>query len=113
MTLRLRSLILISTAVGLLGGCDSVVAERVLEPDTKLRAPPQPLKSLQTERPSLLEAEPLERALEALTSAIRRGDASVEIQLLELRASSERLVLQAADPTTPDRVLQWEYSQGQ
>ncbi|HEY6727349.1 MAG TPA: hypothetical protein VI197_25115 [Polyangiaceae bacterium] len=113
MTLRLRSLILVSTAVGLLGGCETVAAERVIEPDTKPRPSAQPLKSLRTERPSLLEAEPLERALEAVTAAIRRGDTSVEIELLELRASAERLVLQAADPAAPERVLQWEYSQGE
>lgn len=113
MTLRLRSLILVSTAVGLLGGCDTVAAERVLEPDTKLRPLPQPLKSVEPARPSLLEAAPLERALDALTRAIRRGDASVEIELLELRASPDRLVLQAADPTLPSRVLQWEYTHGE
>jgi hypothetical protein len=113
MTPRLRSLILVSTAVGLLGGCDTVAAERVLEPDTKLRPLPQPLKSVEPKRPSLLDAEPLERALDALTRAIRRGDASVEIELLELRASADRLVLQAADPTLTSRVLQWEYVQGE
>ena len=42
MTSRLRSLILVSTALGLLGGCDSVAKERVLEPDTNLRPLPQP-----------------------------------------------------------------------
>jgi len=113
MTLGFRSLILLSTAVGLLGACDTVSAERVLEPDTKLRPLPQPLKSSHSDRPSLLEAEPLERALEALTSAIRRGDASVEIEVLELRAAPERLVLQVEDPATPGRVLQWEYSRGE
>ena len=113
MTLRLRSLILVSTAVGLLGGCDTVAAERVIEPDSKLRPLPQPLKSTQADRPSLLEAEPLGRALDALTSAIRGGDASVEIQLLEFRASAERVVLQAADATSSQRVLQWEYAQGE
>lgn len=113
MTLRLRSLILVSTAIELLGGCDTVAAERVLEPDTKLRPLPQPLKSAEPARPSLLDAEPLERALDALTRAIRRGDASIEIELLELRASADRLVLQAADPTLPSRVLQWEYTQGE
>lgn len=111
MTPRLRSLILVSTAVGLLGGCDGVAAEQVLEPDT--RPLPRPVESVQAERPSLFEAEPLDRALDALTTAIRRGDPSVEIQLLELRASAERLVLQVADPTLPDRVLQWEYSRGE
>lgn len=113
MTFRLRSLILVSTALGLLGGCDTVAAERVLEPDGKLRPLPQPVKSTHPQRPSLLEAEPLEQALEALASAIRRGDASVEIELLELRASPERLVLQVADTAAPGRVLQWEYSQAE
>jgi len=113
MTFRLRSLILVSTAVVLLGGCDTMSPERVLEPDTKLRPLPQPLKSTHTERLSLLEAEPLERALEALTTAIRRGDANIAIELLELRASPDRLVLQVADPATPERVLEWEYAQGE
>lgn len=113
MILGLRSLILVSTAVGLLGGCDTVSAERVIEPDTKLRPLPQPLKSTHTDKSSLLEAEPLGRALEALTSAIRHGDASVEIELLELRAAPERVVLQVADPQTPGRVLQWEYANGE
>ena len=113
MTFRLRSLILVSTALVLFGGCDTVSPERVLEPDTKLRPLPQPLKSTHTERPSLLEAAPLERALEALTTAIRRGDASLAIELLELRASPDRLALQVADAATPGRVLEWEYAQGE
>ncbi|HEU5074834.1 MAG TPA: hypothetical protein VFU02_11680, partial [Polyangiaceae bacterium] len=45
MTFRLRSLILVSTALGLLGGCDTVAAERELEPDAKPRPLPQPVKS--------------------------------------------------------------------
>ena len=111
MTLRLRSLILVTTAVGLLVGCDGVSAERVLQPDTKTRPLPQPIKSALVQRPSLLEAEPLERALGALTTALRRGEA--EVQVLELRATAESLVLQVADPTAPGRVLQWEYSEGE
>src|SRR5688500_7370142 len=110
MTPRLRSLILLTTAVGVLVGCDGASAEGVLQPDTQTRPLPQPIKSALVAGPSLLEAEPLERALGALTTALRRGDA--EIEVLELRATADSLLLQVADPTAPGRVQQWEYSGG-
>lgn len=103
-------------------GCDSLGPDGVLEPDShRLRPLPQPSDGTGADTPgpapsgtlagpSLLEADSLDRGIAQLKRAVGGNNTDSEISVLELRATPERLLLQAEDPTHEGRVLQWEYT---
>ena len=107
--------ILVLFAVAEATACNDLAAKGTLQPDKDLRPLPTPPVAAVPKKvsgPSLLEAEPLDRAVQALKQALNGGNQELEIAVLELRASHNHLLLQAEDPKTHGRVLQWVYSEG-
>lgn len=106
---------LVLFAVAETTACNDLAAKGTLQPDNDVRplpTPPLTSASHKESGPSLFEAEPLDRALQALKQALSGGNQELELAVLELRASRNRLIVQAEDPKAPGRVLQWEYSEG-